>query len=79
MTFRTRININVFVTSVCGHLRHYVVNDAIARGHDVIGLCLLSEFPGVFDVGIVATEPYCKFVITALSQFYSKRSITWCL
>ena len=39
----------ILVTGVCGQLGHDVVNNAISRGHDVIGSDIHSVYSGVAD------------------------------
>ncbi len=54
----------ILVTGVCGQLGHDVVNNAIARGHDVIGSDIQTEYSGVSDGSSVTSAPYCRLDIT---------------
>lgn len=54
----------ILVTGVCGQLGHDVVNNAIARGHDVIGSDIQTEYSGVSDGSSVTYAPYCRLDIT---------------
>ena len=54
----------ILVTGVCGQLGHDVVNNAIARGHDVIGSDIQTEYSGVSDGSTVTSAPYCRLDIT---------------
>ena len=54
----------IFVTGVCGQLGHDVVNNAIARGHEVIGSDIQNEYSGVTDGSFVTTAEYIQLDIT---------------
>ena len=54
----------VFVTGVGGQLGHDVVNNAIARGHEVVGSDRADVYSGVADGSAVTTAPYVQLDIT---------------
>lgn len=54
----------IFVTGVCGQLGHDVVNDAIARGHDVFGSDIHPIYSGVADGSKVTSAYYVQLDIT---------------
>ena len=54
----------IFVTGVCGQLGHDVVNNAIARGYEVIGSDILSEYSGVNDDNAFTSSNYVQLDIT---------------
>lgn len=54
----------IFVTGVGGQLGHDVVNNASARGHDVVGSDLQMTYSGVADSSAAATAPYVQLDIT---------------
>lgn len=54
----------VFVTGVCGQLGHDVVNNAISRGHDVIGSDIQPVYSGVSDGSAVTSVSYVQLDIT---------------
>lgn len=54
----------IFVTGVGGQLGHDVVNEAIARGHEVIGSDIAEKYSGVDDGSSVVTSPYVQLDIT---------------
>lgn len=54
----------IFVTGVCGQLGHDVVNNAIARGHEVVGSDIQNEYSGVADGSSVTTAEYVQLDIT---------------
>lgn len=54
----------IFVTGVCGQLGHDVVNDAIARGHEVFGSDIHSIYSGVADGSSVTSASYVQLDIT---------------
>ena len=54
----------VFVTGVCGQLGHDVVNNALTRGHKVIGSDIQTSYSGVADGSAVTSAPYIQLDIT---------------
>ncbi len=54
----------IFVTGVCGQLGHDVVNNAINRGHSVIGSDIQPVYSGVSDGSPVTTVSYNQLDIT---------------
>ena len=54
----------LFVTGVCGQLGHDVVNNAISRGHEVIGSDIQSAYSGVEDASAVTSAKYVQLDIT---------------
>ena len=54
----------LLVTGVCGQLGHDVVNEAIKRGHSVIGSDIQSSYSGIADESPVTTSPYVSLDIT---------------
>ncbi len=54
----------IFVTGVGGQLGHDVVNEAIKRGHEVIGSDIADTYSGVADESAVTAAPYIKLNIT---------------
>lgn len=54
----------IFVTGVCGQLGHDVVNEAIKRGHEVIGSDVMPAYAGVDDGSAVTVAPYMSLDIT---------------
>ena len=54
----------IFVTGICGQLGHDVVNDAISRGHDVLGSDIQPVYSGVADGSAAASVPYVQLDIT---------------
>ena len=54
----------IFVTGVGGQLGHDVVNEAIKRGHDVIGSDITDVYRGIADGSSVMVAPYFKLDIT---------------
>lgn len=54
----------ILVTGVCGQLGHDVVNNAIARGYDVIGSDIQPVYSGVTDGTAVNSAAYVQLDIT---------------
>lgn len=54
----------IFVTGVCGQLGHDVVNNAAARGHEVLGSDIQPVYSGVADGSTVTSAPYVQLDIT---------------
>ncbi len=54
----------LFVTGVCGQLGHDVVNEAAARGVQVIGSDIQPAYAGVADGSSVTIAPYIQLDIT---------------
>lgn len=54
----------IFVTGVCGQLGHDVVNNAAARGFEVVGSDIQPEYSGVADGSAVTSAPYVQLDIT---------------
>ena len=54
----------LFVTGVCGQLGHDVVNEAIARGHKVIGSDVQPAYAGIDDGSAVTRAEYVCLDIT---------------
>lgn len=54
----------LFVTGVCGQLGHDVVNNAISRGHEVLGSDIQPIYSGVADGSAVTASPYVQLDIT---------------
>lgn len=54
----------LFVTGVCGQLGHDVVNNAIARGHEVYGSDIQPLYSGITDGSAVTSAPYVQLDIT---------------
>ena len=54
----------IFVTGVCGQLGHDVVNNSIARGHEVCGSDIQPVYSGVADGSAVTSAPYVQLDIT---------------
>ena len=54
----------LFVTGVCGQLGHDVVNEAAARGVQVIGSDIQPAYAGVADGSAVTIAPYIQLDIT---------------
>ena len=54
----------IFVTGVCGQLGHDVVNNAIARGYEVVGSDIQQIYSGVADGSAVTSAPYVQLDIT---------------
>lgn len=54
----------VLITGVCGQLGHDVVNDAIARGYEVVGSDIQPVYSGVADGSAVTSAPYVQLDIT---------------
>lgn len=54
----------IFVTGVCGQLGHDVVNNALSRGHEIIGSDIHSVYSGVADGSAVTSSPYVQLDIT---------------
>ena len=54
----------LLVTGVCGQLGHDVVNEAVKRGHSVIGSDIQSVYSGIADESPVTTSPYVSLDIT---------------
>lgn len=54
----------IFVTGVCGQLGHDVVNNAVSRGHDVIGSDIQPAYSGVADGTAVTSASYVQLDIT---------------
>ena len=55
---------SIFVTGVCGQLGHDVVNNAIARGYDVVGSDIQPVYSGVADGSAVTAATYVQLDIT---------------
>lgn len=55
---------SILVTGVCGQLGHDVVNNAIARGYDVIGSDIQPVYSGVTDGTAVNSAAYVQLDIT---------------
>lgn len=54
----------LLVTGVCGQLGHDVVNNAIARGHEVYGSDIHPLYSGIADGSTVTSAPYVQLDIT---------------
>lgn len=54
----------LLVTGVCGQLGHDVVNNAIARGHEVYGSDIHPLYSGIADGSAVTSAPYVQLDIT---------------
>ena len=54
----------IFVTGVCGQLGHDVVNNAAARGIEVVGSDIQTVYSGVADGSAVTSAPYVQLDIT---------------
>lgn len=54
----------LFVTGVGGQLGHDVVNEAVKRGHDVVGSDIAPFYSGVDDGSAVTIAPYIQLDIT---------------
>lgn len=54
----------IFVTGVGGQLGHDVVNDAVAREHELIGSDISDQYFGVADGSAVVKSPYVQLDIT---------------
>ncbi len=54
----------VFVTGVCGQLGHDCVNELVARGHEVIGSDISTNYIGFDDGSAVVYAPYKQLDIT---------------
>lgn len=54
----------ILVTGVCGQLGHDCVNNAVARGYDVISSDIQSVYSGVSDGSAVIATPYVQLDIT---------------
>lgn len=61
----------IFVTGVCGQLGHDVVNNAAARGIDVVGSDIQEIYSGVADGSAVTSAPYVQLDITDKEAVYS--------
>ena len=56
--------VKLLVTGVGGQLGHDVVNEAVARGYEVVGSDIQSEYAGIADGSAVTTAPYVRMDIT---------------
>ena len=56
--------VKLLVTGVGGQLGHDVVNEAAARGYEVVGSDIQSEYAGIADGSAVTTAPYVRMDIT---------------
>lgn len=56
--------VKLLVTGVGGQLGHDVVNEAAARGYEVVGSDIQDEYAGVADGSAVTTAPYVRMDIT---------------
>ena len=54
----------IFVTGVGGQLGHDVVNNAAARGHEVVGADIQPSYSGIQDGSAVVSAPYYQVDIT---------------
>ena len=54
----------IFVTGVGGQLGHDVVNNAAARGHEVVGADIQPSYSGIQDGTAVVSAPYYQVDIT---------------
>lgn len=54
----------IFITGGCGQLGHDCVNNAVLRGHDVIGSDISPEYTGIADGSQVTKTPYLQLDIT---------------
>ena len=54
----------IFVTGVGGQLGHDVVNDAVSRGHEVVGSDIASEYNGIADDSAVTKGSYIQLDLT---------------
>jgi dTDP-4-dehydrorhamnose reductase len=54
----------ILCTGVCGQLGHDVVNEALKRGHEVVGSDIQPEYSGVADGSAVTVAPYVQLDIT---------------
>ena len=54
----------VFVTGVAGQLGHDVMNELAARGYDIVGSDIQSEYAGIQDGTAVTVAPYVQLDIT---------------
>lgn len=61
----------LFVTGVCGQLGHDVVNNAIARGMEVIGSDIQPVYSGVADGSSVTEAPYVQLNIADREAVFS--------
>ena len=48
----------IFVTGVGGQLGHDVVNNAAARGYEVVGADIQPSYSGIQDGSAVVSAPY---------------------
>lgn len=60
----------IFVTGVCGQLGHDVVNNAIARGYEVIGSDKTLTYTGAADGSAVTEATYVQLDITDRDAVY---------
>lgn len=56
--------VKLLVTGVGGQLGHDVVNEAAARGYEVVGSDIQDEYAGIADGSAVTTAPYVRMDIT---------------
>ena len=54
----------LFITGVGGQLGHDCVNEAVARGHEVIGSDIAPQYAGIPDNSAVTHAPYVQLDIT---------------
>ena len=54
----------IFVTGVGGQLGHDVVNNAAARGYEVVGADIQPSYSGIQDGSAVVSAPYYQVDIT---------------
>lgn len=57
-------DMKIFVTGIGGQLGHDVVNEAVARGYDVVGSDIQASYAGIQDCTAVTTVPYVQLNIT---------------
>ena len=60
------------MTGVCGQLGHDVVNEAICRGHEVVGSDVMPAYSGVDDGSAVTRAKYMSLDITDHEAVISK-------
>lgn len=58
------VDMKIFVPGVGGQLGHDVVNDAMKRGHEVVGLDIAEKYSGVQDGSPVCSCSYRQLDIT---------------
>ena len=66
----------IFITGVGGQLGHDCVNEAVRRGHEVIGSSRAPKYAGIADGSAVTHAPYVQLDITDTSNVRKILSIT---